>query len=74
MNSAFAILGLNENCDSDAEIKKAYRDLALENHPDRVADDKKDEASAKMSKINDAYQLIKMQEARDVYRAGYKMR
>ena len=37
------------------EIKKAYRKLAMEWHPDRNKDP---EAEKKMSKINEAYQIL----------------
>ena len=38
----YEILGLQKNASAD-EIKKAYRNMALKYHPDRVQADKKKE-------------------------------
>lgn len=45
---------------SDPEIKKAYRKLALEWHPDKHNQDpeKKQEADKKFRDINEAYQVL----------------
>lgn len=50
---------------SDEEIKKAYRKLVFEYHPDRNPDDK--EAEAKIREINAAYEVIGDPEARRTY-------
>ena len=39
----YEVLGIDKNASQD-EIKKAYRNLALKYHPDRVSEDKKKEA------------------------------
>jgi molecular chaperone DnaJ len=58
INEAFKILGVSKNS-SDDEIKKAYKKLALENHPDRFTDEKeKQKKEEKFKKINEAYQAI----------------
>lgn len=51
----YAILGVPRNA-SDAEIKKAFRKLAREYHPD-VAKDKK-RAEEKFKEVNEAYEVL----------------
>jgi len=48
-----------------AEIKKAYRKLAMKYHPDRNPGDK--EAEEKFKKINEAYQVLSDDEKRSIY-------
>lgn len=60
-DSSYKILGVEKSA-SDEEIKKAYRKLAVEYHPDKVAylgDDFKKVANEKFQKINEAYENIK---------------
>lgn len=52
----YKVLGVSPDA-SDEEIKKAYRRLAKQYHPDRNPGDK--EAAKKMQQINDAYDQIK---------------
>lgn len=59
--SAYKIIGVTPEA-TDDEIKKAYRKLAKEFHPDKVSylgDDFKKSAEEKFKKINDAYESIK---------------
>ena len=59
--SPFKVLGLDENATKE-EIKKRYRSLSKENHPDKIAhlgSEFQKTAEEKMAKINDAYQKIK---------------
>jgi curved DNA-binding protein len=51
----YADLGLIRTA-TDEDIKKAYRKLAMKNHPDRNAGDKKAEAAMKV--INEAYGVL----------------
>lgn len=53
----YEVLGVNKNA-SAAQIKQAYRKLALQYHPDRVAPDKKKEAEEKFKEISEAYAVL----------------
>ena len=53
----YEILGINKNASAD-EIKKAYRNLALKYHPDRVSTDKKKEAEERFKEISEAYEVL----------------
>ncbi len=50
---------------SESDIKKAYKKLAMQWHPDRHQGDKK--AEAKFKEINEAYQVIGDKEKRQKY-------
>ncbi len=61
-SKAYAVLGLTENA-TEAEIKKAYRKLILEYHPDTVAnkglaDEFKEYATKRFREIQEAYETI----------------
>ncbi|MGL5417161.1 MAG: molecular chaperone DnaJ [Clostridium sp.] len=51
----YEVLGLEKGA-SDAEIKKAFRKLAIKYHPDKNQDNK--EAQEKFQEINEAYQVL----------------
>jgi len=62
-DDAYAILGVSKDA-SESAIKKAYRDLVRENHPDTLMAKGMPEefielANEKLAKINDAYDRIK---------------
>ncbi|MFA7253205.1 MAG: DnaJ domain-containing protein [Patescibacteria group bacterium] len=59
----YKILGVSKNASAD-EIKKAYRKLALQYHPDRGGS-KEDEV--KFKEVNEAYQILSDQQKRQQY-------
>src|SRR4030067_99777 len=60
----YETLGVARNA-SEAEIKKAYRRLAMKLHPDRNPDDKT--AEAKFKEAKDAYEILTAGEKRAAY-------
>ena len=53
----YEILGISKSASAD-EIKKAYRNLALKYHPDRVPAEKKKEAEEKFKEMSEAYEVL----------------
>ncbi|HXT01891.1 MAG TPA: J domain-containing protein [Elusimicrobiota bacterium] len=53
----YAILGVSKSA-SPEELKKAYRRLAREHHPDLHAEKNKASASEKFKEINEAYEVL----------------
>lgn len=68
MSNPYQVLGVPETA-SDEEIKKAYRRLAKQYHPDNYVDNPlKDLADQKMKEINEAYDAIqKMRSSGSAY-------
>lgn len=60
----YSILGVKRDA-SESEIKKAYRKLARQHHPDVNPGDKS--AEAKFKKINEAYEVLSDKENRQKY-------
>lgn len=61
LDNDYKILGISSSA-TDDEVKKAYRKLAKEHHPDRVAhlgEDMRKAAEEKFTKLNQAYERIK---------------
>ena len=56
----YSILGVNRTA-SDSEIKSAYRQLAMQHHPDRGGD------SEKFAQINEAYEVLKDPQRKSAY-------
>jgi DnaJ family protein B protein 4 len=61
MSNFYDVLGVNQDA-SEAEIKKAYRQLSLKYHPDRNSSE---EAIAKIQKINAAYEALSDSQQRE---------
>lgn len=62
----YEILGVKKSASLD-EIKKAYRELALEHHPDRVPHEQKKEAEEKFKEISEAYAVLSDAQKRALY-------
>lgn len=60
----YEVLGVQRGADADT-IKKAYRKLAMEHHPDRNAGDKG--AEQKFKEVNEAYDVLKDDQKRAAY-------
>lgn len=60
----YEILGVNRDASQD-EIKKAYRKLAMEYHPDRNSEDP--EAEKKFKEASEAYEVLRDPEKRQRY-------
>lgn len=64
MSDYYAILGVSRDAD-EAAIKKAYRKLAMQYHPDRNNGDR--EAEARFKEITEAYDVLRDPEKRRIY-------
>src|SRR3990172_968670 len=62
----YDILGVPRSS-SEEDIKKAYRKLAREHHPDMVAKEGKAEAEKRFKEINEAYQVLSDPEKKRMY-------
>ncbi len=60
----YEVLGIDRSAD-EATLKKAYRNLAMQHHPDRNPGN--GEAAEKMTEINEAYAVLSDPQKRQVY-------
>ncbi len=60
----YDVLGVSRSAD-EAELKKAYRKLAMKYHPDRNSDDP--EAEQRFKDVNEAYEVLKDRDKRATY-------
>src|SRR5208283_4286896 len=60
----YATLGVAKDANAD-DLKKAYRKLAMQYHPDRNPGDKK--AEARFKDVNEAYDILKDDQKRSAY-------
>jgi curved DNA-binding protein CbpA len=61
LSEAYAILGVSPTMD-EGEIKKIYRRLAIQNHPDRQPEDQREAANQKMVQLNLAWEAIQQKD------------
>ncbi len=59
----YEVLGISKTASAD-EIKRAFRNLAMQYHPDR---NKKPEAEDKFKEVNEAYEVLSDQEQKSIY-------
>ncbi len=72
MNDPYLVLGVKSTA-SDAEIKKAYRDLVKQYHPDNYQNNPlADLAEEKMKEVNEAYDAIVKMRTGGGYQGGYQ--
>ena len=66
MSDYYTLLGLTKSA-SETEIKKSYRKLAIQYHPDKSPAEKKDEYTKKFQEISEAYEVLSDPEKRKRY-------
>ncbi len=72
MKDPYLVLGVSPNA-TDAEIKKAYRELARKYHPDNYQDNPlADLAEERMKEINEAYDTLTKQRSGQRSTGGYQ--
>jgi DnaJ-class molecular chaperone len=64
----YDILGVSKSA-SDDELKKAYRKMAMEHHPDMVKEGDKKSHEERFKEINEAYQVLSDPQKRKMYDA-----
>ena len=64
MKKHYEILGISENASTD-EIKKAYRKIAMKEHPDKGGDPEK------FKQVNEAYSILSDPEKKRMYDLGH---
>jgi molecular chaperone DnaJ len=62
----YEILGVQKKASLE-EIKKAYREMALRHHPDRVPAEQKKEAEEKFKEVSEAYAVLSDSQKRALY-------
>src|SRR3990170_23677 len=62
----YEVLGVDRAASPD-EVKRAYRKLAMEFHPDRVPAERKGEAEERFKEISEAYEVLADPEKRGLY-------
>ena len=62
----YEVLGVNKNA-SEAELKKAYRRLAMKHHPDRNTGDPSEQGEKKFKEAKEAYEVLSDARKRAAY-------
>ena len=60
----YKVLGIHKT-ETLTGIKKAYRDLAKQNHPDKIGGN-----GSRMIELNEAYEILRDKKKRDEYDRG----
>lgn len=65
----YTVLGLSKKSAKTKDIKKAYRKLALEYHPDKIKGDEKDKEQAEeiFVKVSEAYAVLSDEKTKKIY-------
>lgn len=66
MDDYYKILGVKRDATA-SELKKAYRKMAQKHHPDLAEEGSKDKAKAEFQKVQQAYDVLKDPEKRQLY-------
>lgn len=66
----YEILGVSRDA-TTAEIKKAYRALALQHHPDKVPEAQRSESESKFKAISQAYEVLSDGEYFNLYQSNF---
>ena len=69
MMDCYAVLGVRQDA-SQEEIKEAFRERALECHPDRAAEGKEDAAKEEFQRVRKAFELLSDPQKRAKYDAS----
>lgn len=64
--SYYEILGVDKDA-SDAKIKKSFRKIIKECHPDRLPDDKKEWGEKMTKEVNEAWKILQDPQKREIY-------
>ncbi len=62
----YEVMGVSRNA-SEAELKKAYRRLAMKYHPDRVTGGDTEQAESKFKEAKEAYEILSSAQKRAAY-------
>jgi len=62
----YEILGVSQSCTAD-DIKKSYRKLVLEKHPDKLAESERENGRTDFLKIQEAFEVLSLDRNRRMY-------
>ncbi|TVY43242.1 DnaJ protein-like protein [Lachnellula occidentalis] len=62
----YEVLGIPKSA-TQSEVKKAYHKAALQHHPDKVAEDQREESELKFKAVSQAYEILHDEEKRHLY-------
>ncbi|KAI1074088.1 DnaJ-domain-containing protein [Whalleya microplaca] len=62
----YELLGVERTANAN-DIKKAYRKLALQHHPDKVPEEQREESEDKFKQVTQAYEILRDEDKRALY-------